>query len=59
MATVKNNQISIQDTFEKPFIKNYPDWLVKFVPATYDRPPFVMWHGSEYQFDLPYKVSTK
>lgn len=53
MITVKNNQIAIQDTFEKPLMKHYPEWLVKFVPATYDKPPFVIWHGREYQFERP------
>lgn len=53
MVTVKNNQISIQDTFDKPLVKSYPDWLVKFVPATYDKPPFVISKGTEYQFELP------
>ncbi|UHJ62948.1 hypothetical protein [Vibrio furnissii] len=53
MITVKNNQMAIQDTFEKPLMKHYPEWLVKFVPATYDKPPFVIWHGREYQFERP------
>lgn len=53
MTTVKNNQMSIQDTFEKPLVKNYPDWLVKFVPATYDKPPFVISQSKMLQFELP------
>ena len=53
MTTVKNNQISIQDTFEKPLIQSYPKWLVKFVPATYDKPPFVIWNSTSLQFELP------
>ncbi|EOV1094778.1 hypothetical protein ACOLXF_004508 [Vibrio fluvialis] len=53
MDAIKYNQISIQDTFEKPLVKSYPDWLVRFEPATYAKPPFIINGITEYQFELP------
>jgi len=53
MDVIKSNQLSIQDTFDKPLVENYPDWAVKFVAATYNEAPFVRAQGQKYNFEKP------
>lgn len=51
--TIKANEMTIQDTFQKPFLDKQPDWAVLYFAPTYVQAPYIQSKGVKYKFETP------